>query len=83
MNTRLEAHKCGIGVLTREELVSIGSGPNSTPPLKMRRGDYGDERKKKTRKIRTKLYEKKLSGKKICLWRTWLQRKMVMKGLNC
>ena len=34
MNTRLEAHKCGIGVLTREALVSIGSGPNtrgSTP----------------------------------------------------
>ena len=28
MNTRLEAHKCGIGVLTREALVSIGSGPN-------------------------------------------------------
>ena len=47
MNTRLESHKCGIGVLTREALVSIGSGPNSTPPLKMRRGDYGDERKKK------------------------------------
>ena len=46
MNTRLEAHKCGIGVLTREALVSIGSGPNSTPPPKMRRGDYGDERKK-------------------------------------
>ena len=82
MNTRLEAHKCGIGVLTSEALVSIGSGPNSTPPLKMRRGDYEDERKK-TRKIRTKLYEKKLSGKKSSLWRTWFQRKMVMKGLNC
>ena len=30
MNTRLEAHKCGIGVLTREALVSVGSGPNSS-----------------------------------------------------
>ena len=29
MNTRLEAHKCRIGVLTREVLVSIGSGPNT------------------------------------------------------
>ena len=29
MNTRLEAHKCGIGVLTKEALVPIGSGPNS------------------------------------------------------
>ena len=29
MNTSLEAHKCGIGVLTREALVPIGSGPNS------------------------------------------------------
>ena len=28
MNTGLEAHKCGIGVLTREALVPIGSGPN-------------------------------------------------------
>ena len=33
MNTSLEAHKCGIGVLTREALVPIGSGPNRTPPL--------------------------------------------------
>ena len=25
----LEAHKCGVGVLTREALVPIGSGPNN------------------------------------------------------
>ena len=29
----LEAHKCGLGTLTREALGTIGSGPNSTPPL--------------------------------------------------
>ena len=28
MNTSLEAHECGIGELTREALVPIGSGPN-------------------------------------------------------
>ena len=33
MNTRLEAHKCGLGTLTREALGTIGSGPNSTPSL--------------------------------------------------
>ena len=33
MNTRLEAHKCGLGTLTRGALGTIGSGPNSTPPL--------------------------------------------------
>ena len=44
-STRLEAHLCGIGALTREALVPIGSGPNSTPPLKRSRGDYGDETK--------------------------------------
>ena len=29
MNTRLEAHKCGLGTLTREALGTIGSGPNT------------------------------------------------------
>ena len=29
----LEAHWCGLGTLTREALVTIGSGPNRTPPL--------------------------------------------------
>ena len=29
MNTRLEAHKCGLGTLAREELGTIGSGPNN------------------------------------------------------
>ena len=33
MNTSLEAHKCGIGVLTREALVPIGSGPNTWGPI--------------------------------------------------
>ena len=29
LNTRLEAHKCGLGTLTREALGTIGSGPNT------------------------------------------------------
>ena len=29
LNTRLEAHKCGLGSLTREALGTIGSGPNT------------------------------------------------------
>ena len=33
MNTRLEAHKCGLGTHTRGALGTIGSGPNSTRPL--------------------------------------------------
>ena len=28
MNTRLEAHKCGLGTHTRGALGTIGSGPN-------------------------------------------------------
>ena len=28
LNDSLEAHKCGLGTLTRETLVTIGSGPN-------------------------------------------------------
>ena len=37
LNYRIEAHKCELGALTRGTLVTIGSGPNSPPPLK--RGD--------------------------------------------
>ena len=32
LNTRLEAHKCGLGTLTREALGAIGSGPNTGSP---------------------------------------------------
>ena len=28
MNSSLRAHKCGLGTLTREVLMTIGSGPN-------------------------------------------------------
>ena len=63
MNTSLEAQKCRIGVLTREALVPIGSGPNSTPPLKMRRGVYGDERKNMKEKM-AKSYDTMLSKTK-------------------
>ena len=30
LNTTLEAHKCGLGTLTREALGTIGSGPNNS-----------------------------------------------------
>ena len=32
----LEAHKCGLGTLTREALVTIGSGPNIKAEVKIR-----------------------------------------------
>ena len=42
----IEAHKCGVGVLTREALVPIGSGPNNTPPLRRVDGIPGTRQKK-------------------------------------
>ena len=33
LNFRVEAHKCGLGTLARGTLVTIESGPNSTPTL--------------------------------------------------
>ena len=41
----LEAHKCGLGTLIKEALVTVGSGPNCTPPFKLRKQDYGDKKK--------------------------------------
>ena len=48
MNTRLEAHKCGLGTHTRGALGTIGSGPNSTPPLN--RVDETTDTRRKSKK---------------------------------
>ena len=38
LNYSLEAHKCGLGTLTREAIVIIGSGPNTLPHRVLGRG---------------------------------------------
>ena len=48
LNTRLEAHKCGLGVLAIGPLVIKESGPNSTPPLN--RVDETTATRKKSKK---------------------------------
>ena len=48
LNTRLEAHKCGLGTLTREALGTLGSGPNSTPWLN--RVDENTDTRRKSKK---------------------------------
>ena len=45
LDYRVEARLCGLGTLVRGTLVTIGSGPNSTPPLSGVDGTPGTRQK--------------------------------------
>ena len=63
MNNRLKAHKCGLGTLAREALGTIGSGPNSTPPLNQV-DETTDTRRKSKKLTKTKNIAQDLGTKK-------------------